>query len=288
MAGGSAHRASVVIPAHNEESVLGRGLTTLLRGSEPGELEVIVVANACSDATADVARAHGVRVIETSIPGKPNALRLGDDAATTFPRLYLDADVEVDIDSVRSLVDTVTRPGVLATSPVPHYDLTGVGRSARHLHKVHDLLMADRRGLAGAGAYCLDEIGHARVAPFPDVISDDGYVHRSFAPGEQVVTSDASSTVRPATTFGAVLRRRVRVRQGNQELDARGLPLTEGRLQLRSLVGLLRTRRITPVDAGYYLILLGADRVQVRWQRLRGDKVSWGTDESSRHPAPRR
>ena len=29
------HRASVVIPAHNEESVLARGLSTLLRGTEP-------------------------------------------------------------------------------------------------------------------------------------------------------------------------------------------------------------------------------------------------------------
>lgn len=275
----------MVIPAHNEASVLGRGLTTLLRGAEPGELEVIVVANACSDATADVARAQGVRVIETPIPGKPNALRLGDEAATAFPRLYLDADVDVDIESVRALVDTVSRPGVLATSPVPRYDLTGVRRSARRLHRVHDLLMADRRGLAGAGAYCLDETGHARVAPFPDVISDDGYVHRSLAPGEQVVTTDASSVVRPAATFGAVLRRRVRVRQGNQELDARGLPLAEGRLRLGSLVGLLRTRSISPLDAGCYLAMLGADRLQVRWRKVRGTEVSWGRDASSREPA---
>ena len=30
--------------------MLARGLTTLLRGAEPGELDVIVVANACTDA----------------------------------------------------------------------------------------------------------------------------------------------------------------------------------------------------------------------------------------------
>ena len=276
----------MIVPAHNEESVLARGLTTLLRGAEPGELDVIVVANACTDATAAVARRQGVRVIETPVPGKPNALRLGDEAASAFPRLYLDADVDVDIDSVRALVDTVARPGVLATSPVPHYDLTGVRRSARRLHKVHDLLMADRRGLAGAGAYCLNESGHAHVAPFPDVISDDGFVHRSFPPGEQVVTTAASSVVRPAATFGAVLRRRVRVRQGNQQLDALGLPLVEGRLQLRSLAGLLRTRRINPVDAGWYLAMVGADRLQVRWQKLRRAEVSWGTDASSRQQGP--
>jgi hypothetical protein len=278
-------RASVVIPAHNEERVLARGLSTLLRGTEPGELEVIVVANACTDSTADVARALGVRVVETSTPGKANALRLGDAAASTFPRLYADADIDLTAESVRVLVDTLARPGVLATSPVPRYDLTDVRPSARRLHKVHELLMFDRRGLAGAGVYCLSEVGHARVAPFPDVISDDGLVHRSFAPGERVVSSGASSVVRPTTTFGASLRRRVRVRQGNHELDALGLPRAEGRLRAGSLVDLVRGRRITPLDAGWYLVLLGADRLQVRWRRLRGAEVSWGTDASSRQAA---
>ena len=276
------HTASVVIPAHNEESVLARGLGTLLSGARADELEVIVVANACTDSTAEVAREHGVRVIETPVPGKAHALRLGDAAASTFPRLYVDADVDLTADSVRILVDTLAAPGVLATSPAPRYDLTGMRPSARRLHKVHELLMADRRGLAGAGVYCLNEAGHHRIAPFPDVISDDGFVHRSFAPGERVVSTGASSVVRLAPTFGASLRRRVRVRQGNQQLDALGLPLAEGRLRLGSLGDLLRARKISPVDAGWYLALVSADRLQVWWRRLRGAEVSWGTDVSSR------
>ena len=276
------HRASVVIPAHNEERVLARGLRTLLRGAEPGELEIIVVANACTDATAEVARGYGVRVIETSTPGKANALRLGDDAASVFPRLYADADIDLTAESVRAMVETLAQPGVLATSPVPHHDVTDARPSARRLHKVHELLMADRRGLAGAGVYGLNEAGHARVAPFPDVISDDGFVHRSFDPGERVVSLRASSVVRPTTTFGASLRRRVRVRQGNQQLDTLGLPRPEGRLRLGSLVELVRSRTISPVDAGWYLALVAADRVQVRWRAARGAELSWGTDVSSR------
>jgi hypothetical protein len=276
------YTASVVIPAHNEEAVLARGLTTLLDGAGADELEVIVVANACVDGTARVAREHGVRVIETPVPGKAHALRLGDEVASTFPRLYADADVDLTADAVRVLVSTVARPGVLATSPAPRYDLSAVRGPARRLHKVHDLLMADRRGLAGAGVYCLNEAGHARVAPFPDVISDDGFVHRSFAPGERVVSTGAVSVVRPTTTFAASLRRRLRVRQGNQQLDALGLPRSEGRLGLGSLVVLLRTRRIGAVDASCYLALVGAERVQVWWRRVRRAEVSWGTDGSSR------
>ena len=183
---------------------------------------------------------------------------------------------------MRALLDTLAQPGVLATSPVPRYDLTGVRPSARRLHKVHELMMADRRGLSGAGVYCLSEAGHARVAPFPDVVSDDGYVHRSFAPGERVVTTGAFSVVRPTTTFRASLRRRVRVRQGNQQLDGLGLPLTEGRLRLGSLVELLRARKVSAMDAACYLALFAADRVQVGWRRLRAAEVAWGTDVSSR------
>ena len=32
-------------------------------------------------------------VLEFDVPSKPRALRMGEEALTTFPRLYLDADV---------------------------------------------------------------------------------------------------------------------------------------------------------------------------------------------------
>ena len=98
----SAPLASIVIPAHNEEAVLARCLRVLLAGSLPGELDVIVVANACTDRTAEIAREAGVRVLETSTPGKANALRLGDAECVTFPRIYVDADIELENSSVRS------------------------------------------------------------------------------------------------------------------------------------------------------------------------------------------
>ena len=47
--------ASVVIPAHNERRVIGRCLRALREGAAPGELDVIVVANACTDDTAAIA-----------------------------------------------------------------------------------------------------------------------------------------------------------------------------------------------------------------------------------------
>src|SRR5690349_3622811 len=123
---------SIVIPAHNEEAVIAGNLRRLLDGSRPGEFDVIVVANACQDGTARAAATvEGVRVLDTEVPGKPNALRMGDAECATFPRIYLDADVRLDAGSVRALVAACAQPGVLACSPVPELDLTGAGPVAR-------------------------------------------------------------------------------------------------------------------------------------------------------------
>jgi len=269
--------ASVVIPAHDEARVLATTLTTLLADARPGELDVVVVPNACRDGTADVARAHGVRVVETTVPGKAHALRLGDAACVAFPRVYLDADVLLSAADVRALAAALQRPGVLAASPAPRFDLTAVRPLARRLHRVHEAMMAGRRGLAGAGVYALGPAGHDRVFPLPDVISDDGLVHRSFAPHERAVVASAASVVRPAATFGEALQRRVRVRQGNHQLAAMGVPLPEGRLGLRRLLGLVRSGQVGPVDAAAYLALMAADRTQVWWRRRRGAGVRWGS-----------
>ena len=86
---------SVLIPAHNEEAVIGRCLDHLFDGIDPESLEVAVVCNGCHDGTAAAARAggHPVHVIELDVASKTAALRAGDRALDTFPRLYLDADV---------------------------------------------------------------------------------------------------------------------------------------------------------------------------------------------------
>jgi glycosyltransferase involved in cell wall biosynthesis len=79
---------SVIIPACNEASVIGRCVDALLQGA-PG-IEVVVVCNGCTDDTALVAREQGVgnvTVVETPVGSKIAALNLGDGIATKFPAL---------------------------------------------------------------------------------------------------------------------------------------------------------------------------------------------------------
>ncbi len=69
--------ATVLIPAWNEAAVIGRTLAGLSPAAN--RLRIVVIANACTDATAARARqaAPGAVVLETPVPGKCAALNLG-------------------------------------------------------------------------------------------------------------------------------------------------------------------------------------------------------------------
>ena len=93
-------RFLVLIPAHNEQAVLGDTLTALrLAIGRREDVAVIVVADRCTDATADIARVHGAIVLERGPeeePGRAAARQAGLDLGLTLP---WDAVVMIDADS---------------------------------------------------------------------------------------------------------------------------------------------------------------------------------------------
>jgi hypothetical protein len=58
-------RVTALIPAHNEADRIGAALASLHAQTEP-PARIIVVADNCTDATADLARAGGAEVFETT------------------------------------------------------------------------------------------------------------------------------------------------------------------------------------------------------------------------------
>ncbi len=89
--------ASIVIPAHDEGALIASTLRGVLADALPGEFEIVVAANGCTDDTvAQASSVPGVTVVETAIASKIAGLNLGDKAATAFPRIYLDADGQIE------------------------------------------------------------------------------------------------------------------------------------------------------------------------------------------------
>jgi cellulose synthase/poly-beta-1,6-N-acetylglucosamine synthase-like glycosyltransferase len=75
----SGFRLAAVVPAHNEEAMVGSCVKSILISAQTGpSCEVIVVADNCTDGTAARARAAGARVLireDSQRRGKGYALR---------------------------------------------------------------------------------------------------------------------------------------------------------------------------------------------------------------------
>jgi hypothetical protein len=103
------HRFLVLIPAHNEERLIGAALGSLAALEYPPALvSVHVVADNCDDATADIVRAHGVEVHERIAEdgGKGPALqwllrRLRDRGEAHDGVVIIDADTSVSPNFLR-------------------------------------------------------------------------------------------------------------------------------------------------------------------------------------------
>ena len=276
---------SVIIPAHNEASVIERGLRALTDGAAPGELEIIVVANGCSDDTAEVARRFtpAVRVIETEKPGKPNALNLGDAAATLFPRFYVDADVLLPLADLRKLVRALEDPAVLAAAPTPRFDLSNSSWAVRAYYGIHQRLPASREGIGGSGVYGLSEAGRKRFGEFPDVTADDGFVRLQFSQSERVTVPDSRSTVFAPWNLRELVAIKTRSHYGTAELRRLVPELWQNIGQrngsaLRRLV--LRSPGCWPKLAAYAYVKVAA-RFRARGRLARAADV-WERDENSR------
>jgi GT2 family glycosyltransferase len=101
-------RFDIVVPAHDEERGISRTVRSLLSVDYPAELRrVVVVADNCSDATAERAAAAGARVLVRNDPGRTGK-GYALDAAFSWSLADGFADAAVVVDA-----DTVASPGLL-------------------------------------------------------------------------------------------------------------------------------------------------------------------------------
>ncbi len=275
--------ASIVVPAHNEERVVGRLLAAVLDAADPGEFDVYVICNGCTDRTADVARSvGGVTVIELQEASKAAALEASRDHVRCWPAVYVDADVVIDTASLRLLVERLAAAdGVLVAGPQRVLEDDGLSWPLRQYYRVWERLPAVRTGLFGRGVVAVAARGYNRIAALPRVIADDVAFTAAFAPEERVVVPEARVRIWPARTWGALLRRRVRAVQGmNQvrgvaEVDA---PPPTG---LRDLAGVVRSDSSLLPGLVIFVMVTLAARARERWRRRRGS-AEWLRDDSSR------
>lgn len=239
--------ATILIPAHNEAAVIGRTLWYLSRGLPLAHLKVIVIANACSDATAARARAAWpqAKVIETDRAGKCHALNLGYQIASRdAPIICLDADLDVTAEALGALLTPLLDHQALAACGRMEVDTTGVSPAVRAFYQGWRTNPYFAKGKFG-GVFALSPEGAARVFPLPEIIADDEFIRRSFAAQDVMFVSGCQFVARAPKTLASLVRVRRRSRRGAREIMRMGMVSPE----CGSVGRMLRRALVSPTDA---------------------------------------
>ena len=276
---------SLIIPAHDEETTIGRCLESLLADAHEDEFEVVVVCNGCTDRTVDVARSFepGATVIEINRASKYLALREGDRRASGFPRFYIDADVITSAQAVRD-VATVLRSGKAAVAaPRLRVDVSGRPWYVRSYYRLWTRLPYAENGMVGTGFYALSEAGRSRFDEFPDIIADDQFVLSRFDETERCSVGSAEFVVAAPRDWRSLIYKKTRAYTGNRQLEERfgsqGARQPGGRSAWMNLIR--RHPSLLPSVPVYVLVSVVAE-ARSRRQVRRRDFGTWERDVSTR------
>ena len=186
IATGAFEGASVLIPAHNEADWLPACLDALC-AADPvaGPVEVIVVANGCTDDTAELARGWALRVLELAQGSKLGALNAGEAAARGAVLVYLDADVLVSPPLLAQLAEALAEDAPRYASGMPQVTTSG-DWVTRHYTRFWQTTGFMTHGVPGFGVFAMNRTGRGRWGDWPDIISDDTFARLNFRPEERI------------------------------------------------------------------------------------------------------
>lgn len=279
---------SVIVPAHDEASVLGHCLASLAAQDVDAAVQVLVVPNGCSDDTAAVARSHAavlaqrgfeLRVIEIDAASKPAALNAGDRAARFGHRCYLDADVTLSPNALASVMRAFAADSRLQfCSPQMRAEATTY--TSRVYARVWGELPYVKAEVIGAGCYVVRAEGRGRWGAFPDIVADDKFARLHFERSERRVLDDARFVVHLPVGVLELIRVRSRWIRANRELRRRfpALARTDKRRFGGSPRFILRNpalwKDLVPFSAVYLAAeiraLVAGRRGRAPWERATG------------------
>jgi glycosyltransferase involved in cell wall biosynthesis len=190
-----------------------------------GGVEVIVVANGCTDTTlaeaetrraAMEARGWRMQLRDLAEGSKPGALNAGERRASGAILAYLDADVEVAPPLLAQIAQVLAGSAPAYASgrviiPSPHDAFSRIyARFYRQVPFFH-------HGVPGCGFFAMNRAGRARWGDWPTIISDDTFARLNFAPAERIAVR-AGYRWPIVEGFGALAKVRRRQDRGVSEL----------------------------------------------------------------------
>lgn len=287
------HAYSVIIPAHNEATVIERCLRAILDdpGADGQPPEIVVACNGCTDDTAAIARrvAPDATVLDIAQGSKIIALNAGNAAASVAPRFFVDADIVVSGQALRAVARELAKDGnIRAAAPALDVDLTGCSWPVRAYYKVWLRQPYVLDGMVGSGIFGLSATGLAEIGQFPDIIADDFYVRSRFAPAQRArIDRDEDGKplkfiVFPPRDLRSLVRIESRRRVGDMQLkQAHDTGHTARTTTGNTLLAALGNG-VGVFDLAWYVAIKAAGQAWARLQMRSRKPIVWKRDESSR------
>jgi glycosyltransferase involved in cell wall biosynthesis len=275
---------SIIIPAHNEGSVIQTTLRSILANELDRPLQIIVVANGCTDDTAHQARqVQGpIEVIESPIGNKAHALNLGDRAARHFPRAYLDADIQLSENALQMVADAFEDPACRIAAPTPRHQYNGWNPLLAGYYQLWRSLPYVRKAVMGGGFYAIDRKLRSRFTEFPQITADDKFVRNLTCPEERRVVEGCNALVNMPETFGDLLKVKTRWTYGNMELAATRPDLNiNDQNRYRGVPAHLLVRPWLWPHIPAFVFVYAYTRHQAR-KRIAAKQGAWERDDSTR------
>ena len=224
-------------------------------------------------------------MLETPRPSKVAALDLGDAAVSTYPRIYLDADIVVTPETVQDLCAALAGPGApLVAVPSRHLELAGRPLVVRAYYAVQRHLPAFESGLFGRGLVALSREGRDRFGTFPEQVADDLFLDSLFTTDERVRLPGLTTSVETPLRVRDLLDRLTRVRRGNAALR-RGRPRRDGTRRCGRPTAGRGCATSSSRGPGWHrpgVVYVAVTLVAERRARRTAGSTTWGRDESSR------
>jgi len=273
---------SIVIPAHNEARGIAHTLEVLQGGTKPGELEIVVACNGCTDDTAARARRAAPRatVLELVEPSKHQAQGAGGAVARAFPRILMDADVLITGTDLEKLSAALVGE-IQAAAPRRRVASSG-SRVIDAYYRVWQQLPQVRAGLFGRGVIALSAAGWQTINDLPPMMSDDLVVSEAFPAHVRRIVEDAIVEIKPPRRVRDLVKRRIRVVTGNAQADQHGLRGSSSVTEVSDLLALCRRQPSRVPDVAVFVAITVVARLGAKRAVRRNDFQTWLRDESSR------
>jgi cellulose synthase/poly-beta-1,6-N-acetylglucosamine synthase-like glycosyltransferase len=227
----------VLVPAHDEESIIERCVTALVSQDYPGDRSVVVIADNCRDHTASLAREAGAAVLcrtDRLACGKGHALnwalqRLQDGVEDIV--MFIDADCVASSNLCREVARAMSRPQVSVVQA--RYDVSNPEASTTSALRAAGFLLKhviQPRGRERLGLSCgLFGSGMAfrrslmRELTWPTSVTEDIELHLELVrDGTVVHYLESGSVTSPMPLSGAqAAEQQLRWESGNTEMRRR-------------------------------------------------------------------